>query len=85
MKHASDNMDYDHRRQLARIVTETCTAITRRLRVFLDDRNRVGGTAAWKIPRTQNVLEHEFLHFCDSIARNCGILKQWFVGKVPGN
>ena len=91
MKHASDDMDYDHRRRLARIVTETCTAITRRLCVFLDDRNQVGGRAAWKIPRIQNVLEHEFLHFPVrkwlelSIARNCGILKQWFVGKVPGN
>ena len=66
MKHASDDMDYDHRRRLARIVTETCTAITRRLCVFLDDRNQVGGRAAWKIPRIQNVLEHEFLHFPDT-------------------
>ena len=65
MKHASDDMDYDHRRRLARIVTETCTAITRRLCVFLDDRNQVGGRAAWKIPRIQNLLEHEFLHFPD--------------------
>jgi len=65
MKHASDDMDYDDRRRLARIVTETCTAITRRLYVFLDDRNQVGGRAAWKIPRIQNVLEHEFLHFPD--------------------
>ena len=59
MKHASDDMDYDHRRRLARIVTETCTAISRRLCVFLDDRNQVGGRAAWKIPRIQNVLEHD--------------------------
>ena len=65
MKHASDDMDYDHRRRLARIVTETCTAITRRLCVFLDDRNQAGERAAWKIPRIQNVLEHEFLHFPD--------------------
>ena len=65
MKHASDDMDYDHRRRLMRIVTETCTAITRRLCVILDDRNQVGGRAAWKIPRIQNVLEHEFLHFRD--------------------
>ena len=31
-------MDYDDRRRLARIVTETCAAISRRLNVFLTDR-----------------------------------------------
>ena len=60
MKHASDDIDYDDRRRLGRIVTETCTAITRRLYVFLDDRNQVGGRAAWKIPRSQNVFSAIF-------------------------
>ena len=58
-------MDFDDRRRLARIVTETCAAISRRLNVFLTDRSQVRGRAAWKIPRIQNVLEHEFLHFPD--------------------
>ena len=65
MKHLRDQMDYDDRRRLARIVTETCAAISRRLNVFRTDRSQVGGRAAWKIPRIQNVLEHEFLHFPD--------------------
>ena len=51
MKHLRDQMDYDDRRRLARIVTETCAAISRRLNVFLTDRSQVGGRAAWKIPR----------------------------------
>ena len=38
MKHLRDQMDYDDRRRLARIVTETCAAISRRLNVFLTDR-----------------------------------------------
>ena len=53
------------RRRLARIVTETCAAISRRLNVFVTGRSQVGGRAAWKIPRIQNVLDHEFLHFPD--------------------
>ena len=65
MKYLRDAMDFDDRRRLARIVTETCAAITTRLYVFLADRSEVGGRAAWKIPRIQNVLEHEFLHFPD--------------------
>ena len=56
-------MDYDDRRRLARIVTETCAAISRRLNVFVIGRSQVGGRAAWKIPHIQNVLDHEFLHF----------------------
>ena len=35
MKHLRDQMDYDDRRRLARIVTETCAAISRRLNVLL--------------------------------------------------
>ena len=65
MKQLRDQMDYDGRRRLARIVTETCAAISRRLNVFLTERSQVGGRALWKIPRIQNVLEHEFLHFPD--------------------
>ena len=42
-----------------------CAAISRRLNVFLTGRSQVGGRAVWKIPRIQNVLEHEFLHFPD--------------------
>ena len=34
MKHLRDQMDYDDRRRLARIVTETCAAISRRLKVL---------------------------------------------------
>ena len=51
-------MDYDGRRQLARIVMESCAAISRRLNVFLTERSQVGGRAVWKIPRIRNVLEH---------------------------
>ena len=51
-------MDYDGRGRLARIVTETCAAISRRLNVFLIERSQFGGRAVWKIPRIQNVLEH---------------------------
>ena len=58
-------MDYDDRQRLAQIVTETCAAISRRLNVFVTGRSQVGGRAAWKIPRIQNVLDHEFLHFPD--------------------
>ena len=65
MKQLRNEMDYDRRRRLARIVTETCAAISRRLNVFLTERSQVGGRAVWKIPRIQNVLEHEFLHFPD--------------------
>ena len=65
MKQFRDQMDYDGRRPLARIVTETCAAISRRLNVFLTERTQVGGRAVWKISRIQNVLEHEFLHFSD--------------------
>ena len=65
MKHLRDAMDFDDRRRLAQIVTETCAAITTRLNVFLANRSQVGERAAWKIPRIQNVLEHEFLHFPD--------------------
>ena len=39
--------------------------ISRRLNVFLTEQSQVGGRAVWKIPRIQNVLEHEFLHFPD--------------------
>ena len=65
MKYLRDGMDEDDRRRLARMVTETCAAITRRLHVFLANRNQVWGRAAWKIPRIEHVLEHEFLHFSD--------------------
>ena len=65
MKQLRDQIDYDGRRRLARIVTETCADISRGLNVFLTERSQVGGTAVWKIPRIQNVLEHEFLHFPD--------------------
>ena len=58
-------MDVDDRRRLARIVTETCTAITKRIQVFLADRNEIPGRAVWQIPRIENVLEHEFTHFND--------------------
>ena len=64
-KHLRDQMDYDDRRRLALIVSETCAAISRRLNVFVTGRSQVGGRAAWKIPRIQNVLDHEFLHFPD--------------------
>ena len=33
VKHLRDQMDYDDRRRLAQIVTETCAAISRRLKV----------------------------------------------------
>jgi len=65
MKQLRDQMDYDGRRRLARIVTETCAVISRRLNVFVTARSQVGGRAVWKIPRIQNVLEHEFLRFPD--------------------
>ena len=65
MKYLRDGMDEDDRRRLARMVTETCAAITRRLHVFLANRNQVWGRAAWKIPRIEHVLEHEFLHFSE--------------------
>lgn len=65
MKQLRDQIDYDGWRRLARIVTETCAAISRRLNVFLTERIQVRGKAVWKIPRIQNVLEHEFLHFSD--------------------
>ena len=58
MKQLRDQMDYDGRGRLARIVTETCAAISRRLNVFLIERSQFGGRAVWKIPRIQNVLEH---------------------------
>ena len=45
-KHLRDAMDFDDRRRLVRIVTETCAAITTRLNVFLADRSEVGGRAA---------------------------------------
>ena len=65
MKQLRDQMDCDGRRRLARIVTETCAAISRRLNVFLTERSQVRGRAVWKIPRIQNVLEHQFFHFPD--------------------
>ena len=65
MKCLRHGMDVDDRWRLAQIVTETCTAITRRIHVFLADRNEIPGRAVWKIPRIENVLEHEFTHFND--------------------
>ena len=65
MKHLRDTADDDDKRRLSRIVTEVCASITSRLNVFLAETSDSGGRAAWKIPRIQNVLEHEFLHFPD--------------------
>lgn len=53
-------MDYDNRR----ILTKTGTAISRRLNYFVTlSSSQAEGRAAGKIPRIQNVLDHEFLHF----------------------
>ena len=65
MKHLRDTADDDDKRRLSRIVTEVCASITSRLNVFLAETSDSGGRAAWKFPRIQNVLEHEFLHFPD--------------------
>ena len=65
VKHLRDTADDDDKRRLSRIVTEVCASITSRLNVFLAETSDSGGRAAWKIPRIQNVLEHEFLHFPD--------------------
>ncbi|XP_066018956.1 uncharacterized protein [Pocillopora verrucosa] len=65
MKHLGDTADDDDKRRLSRIVTEVCASITSRLNVFLAETSDSGGRAAWKFPRIQNVLEHEFLHFPD--------------------
>ena len=65
MKHLRDTADDDDKRRLSRIITEVCANITSRLNVFLAETSDSGGRAAWKIPRIQNVLEHEFLHFPD--------------------
>ena len=64
-KHLRDTADDDDKRRLSRIVMEVCASITSRLNVFLAETSDSGGRAAWKIPRIQNVLEHEFLHFPD--------------------